>query len=185
MYRNISSALFLVATVALLGSCTATVASDDSNEMWSQIANLQKRVPKGVIVMWSGTEIPPGWVLCDGKPGTPDLRSRFVVGAGKGSEYAIGNTGGAAAVKLTLEQMPKHSHSYGDTVYRENNQSVNQKDIPAGYAVRNVPAGIGSHATDGDNDREVYTTRQTSEEGGNLPQENRPPYYALAFIMKL
>lgn len=50
--------------------------------------------PSGIIVMWSGSSsaIPAGWALCDGQNGTPDLRDRFVVGAG--NAYAAGNTGG-------------------------------------------------------------------------------------------
>ena len=51
-------------------------------------------VPAGGIIMWSGSigSIPSGYYLCDGTNGTPDLRDRFVVGAG--SSYAVGNTGG-------------------------------------------------------------------------------------------
>src|SRR5690606_24439652 len=66
---------------------------------------------KGVIVMWSGSadNIPEGWALCDGTDGTPDLRDRFIVGAG--GEYAVGATGGAKEVTLTTAQMPKHSHT--------------------------------------------------------------------------
>lgn len=40
------------------------------------------------------------------------LKDRFLLGAG--NTYANGNTGGAATVALTVNQMPKHSH----TVYR-------------------------------------------------------------------
>jgi len=43
-------------------------------------------VPAGVIVMWSGTDVPDGWALCDGEDGTPDLRDRFVVGSGTAHE---------------------------------------------------------------------------------------------------
>jgi hypothetical protein len=52
-------------------------------------------IPSGGIIMWSGSiaEIPAGWALCDGTNGTPDLRDRFVLGAG--STYAVGDTGGA------------------------------------------------------------------------------------------
>jgi hypothetical protein len=51
-------------------------------------------VPAGAIIMWSGSigSIPAGYYICDGNNGTPDLRDRFVVGAG--NTYAVGNTGG-------------------------------------------------------------------------------------------
>lgn len=51
-------------------------------------------VPTGAIIMWSGSigSIPSGYVICDGTNGTPDLRDRFVVGAG--NSYAVGNIGG-------------------------------------------------------------------------------------------
>ena len=47
--------------------------------------------------MWSGSigAIPVGYYLCNGSNGTPDLRDRFVVGAG--NTYAVGNTGGFTA----------------------------------------------------------------------------------------
>ena len=52
-------------------------------------------VPAGIITIWSGAiiDIPAGWILCNGNNGSPDLRDRFVVGAG--SSYAVGATGGA------------------------------------------------------------------------------------------
>lgn len=89
-------------------------------------------LPSGVILMWSGSiaTIPAGWVLCDGTNGTPDLRSRFVYGAGTGSHPAPASVGGAAthghtvtisggahdhgitvdSHALTLAQIPAHSH---------------------------------------------------------------------------
>ncbi|HOC55914.1 MAG TPA: hypothetical protein PKI20_09860 [Verrucomicrobiota bacterium] len=56
-------------------------------------------VPKGAVVLWSGSEgtIPSGWALCNGANGTPDLRSKFVVGAGTGGSYAVGDTGGTGS----------------------------------------------------------------------------------------
>ncbi len=67
--------------------------------------------PTGGIVMWSGssTNIPSGWTLCNGLNGTPDLRDRFIVGAG--SNYAVGSTGGTNSVTLSLSEIPSHSHS--------------------------------------------------------------------------
>jgi len=71
-------------------------------------------VPRGVIVMWSGSiaTIPSGWALCDGANGTPDLRDRFVVGAG--SSYSVGATGGENIHTLTVAEMPSHNHTYTD-----------------------------------------------------------------------
>lgn len=63
---------------------------------------------KGIIVMWSGStsDIPNGWVLCDGAGSTPDLRDRFIVGAG--NSYSVGNTGGSNGVTLTESQIPSY-----------------------------------------------------------------------------
>ena len=70
-------------------------------------------VPSGIIAVWSGSEgsIPSGWYLCNGSNGTPDLRNRFIVGAGSGSSYSVGNTGGSNTVTLSTSQIPSHSHT--------------------------------------------------------------------------
>jgi len=49
---------------------------------------------RGFIFNWEGAivDIPEGFGLCDGSNGTPDLRDRFVVGAG--STYSVDETGG-------------------------------------------------------------------------------------------
>jgi len=67
--------------------------------------------PSGGIMMWKGSvgSIPTGWALCDGNNGTPDLRNRFIVGAG--NSYVVGDTGGASSVTLTEAQMPAHNHT--------------------------------------------------------------------------
>ena len=52
-------------------------------------------------------------MLCNGSNSTPDLRNRFIVGAGTGSNYSPGNTGGSDSVSLTTAQMPSHTHSDG------------------------------------------------------------------------
>jgi microcystin-dependent protein len=68
-------------------------------------------VPVGTIAMWAGAEqdIHPNWAICDGENGTPDLRDRFIVGAG--SFYTNGETGGRSSVQLTVDEMPYHTHS--------------------------------------------------------------------------
>lgn len=63
-------------------------------------------IPSRTIWIWSGSlaDIPPGFVVCDGTNGTPDLRNRFVIGAG--NNYSLHSTGGASSVS--------HSHGYSD-----------------------------------------------------------------------
>ncbi|MCK8521020.1 hypothetical protein M0D21_05550 [Aquimarina sp. D1M17] len=147
------------------------------------------RMPKGVIVMWSGnsSSIPVGWVLCDGKQGTPDLSGRFVVGFDKENpQYQIGETGGKEQITLTTNQLPSHSHS-GTT-----KEAGNHTHNFTGAAKRGDGSGTGSSndyykafnrtTQAAGNHKHSFDTNKT---GGNQPHENRPPYFALAYIMKL
>ena len=97
---------------ALTGTPTAPTAavSTDSTQI-ATTAFVRDIIPAGIISMWSGSigAIPSGWLLCDGSNGTPDLRNRFVMGAG--SSYAVGATGGATDVTLSTSNMPSHTHS--------------------------------------------------------------------------
>ena len=121
-------------------------------------------LPSGAIIIWSGAEnaIPTGYVLCDGNNSTPNLEGKFVVGAAASGSYAVGNTGGAETVTLTTSQMPSHTHSFG--VYQYN------------YGPFNRAYGSGNS--------NFKSNPTTSSTGGNQAHENRPPYYALCYIMK-
>jgi hypothetical protein len=68
-------------------------------------------LPYGVICMWAGAvaTVPAGWHLCDGTAGTPDLRNRFVVGAG--NSYGVGATGGATTAAAATDTQGWHSHA--------------------------------------------------------------------------
>ena len=126
-------------------------------------------IPVGGIILWSGSvdKIPDGWALCDGN-GTPDLRDRFVVGAGK--TYAVGDTGGQAEVKLSTSQIPSHSHSI--------------RFKTAGYsACWNGKQEVYAKWS-GDKDNGQYKD-STDSTGNTEPHENRPPYYALAYIIRV
>ena len=75
---------------------------------------IAQQMPAGGIIMWSGSEsnIPSGWALCNGQNGTPDLRDRFIIGAG--STHRAGTTGGNASVQLSENNLPAHSHTFSN-----------------------------------------------------------------------
>jgi len=129
-------------------------------------------IPNGGIIAWSGNiaSIPKDWVLCDGTNGTPDLRDRFIVGAAQDdSGVAKTNikgslmiTGGEQQHQLTISEMPSHSHSSLQKANRCGDCDAHEYDK--------------FKCDDGG---------ATVSAGGDQPHENCPPFYALAFIMKL
>ncbi len=131
-------------------------------------------IPVGGIIMWSGSlnQIPDGWVLCNGQTSngqkTPDLSGKFVVGySASDSDYAIGKTGGEAKHRLLESEMPSHSHNIK---FRSYDLVASWKDQRSFYSV-----------SKGSEDQ----TKTTASAGGNQAHENRPPYYALCFIMRV
>lgn len=211
-------------------------------------ASILYAVPSGVITLWSGAiaAIPIGWSLCNGSSGTPDLRDRFVVGAG--TTYAVGATGGADTVTLDATMIPSHTHtvtttgttssenahshtfsgtSSGQSASHTHTSSVvdpghthaSPKNAApngggsgicmAGAASGNSPGYDTTSATTGitvtngnasaDHTHTYSGTTSTAaahthtltlsstaaSTGGGAAHENRPPYYALAWIMKL
>ena len=123
-------------------------------------------LPSGCVVIWSGekTKIPDGWALCDGTNGTPDLRNRFVLGAG--GSYTVRATGGSEEVTLTVDQMPSHTHPLQATSAVTSGGSM---DISI-QRVQRVPVDIDA---------------TTKSAGSSKPHPNMPPYYALCYIMKI
>jgi microcystin-dependent protein len=146
-------------------------------------------IPAGVICMWSGasTEIPDGWALCNGSNGTPDLRNRFIVGAG--SSYSVGATGGSSTVTLSTAQMPKHTHTITVTDDGHYHTMSNRGGLMSGSAGwYDFTTGTTSSSIIGQAFTSATTTGITvsaATTGSGSSHENRPPYYALCFIMKL
>lgn len=133
-------------------------------------------IPVGAIIMWNGENIPDNWHLCDGTNGTPDLRDKFIVGSG--ASYAVGNTGGENTHTLTLDEIPEHEHNLtlAKTVSSNNNYNdISTMAIKQGTNLCTLESLKASGVS-------TSSLPISSEENGN-GHENRPPYYALAFIM--
>ena len=131
--------------------------------------------PRGLICMWSGSEVPTGWYLCNGENGTPDLRNRFVVGAG--DSYAIGNMGGSNDVTLTTANLPAHSHNTKVKTTSQDIYNSGNGNILTGRWNYDTELHLNSGG-------DYNFTVNTSNTGSGTAHENRPPYYALAYIMK-
>ena len=152
-------------------------------------------LPVGSIVVWYGTDanVPSGWAICNGGSGTPDLRNRFIVGAG--STYSVGNTGGVISVTpgagtvtiaghaLNVSEIPSHRHPYNDfygftSTHYEHLGSTNVAK-PNDFTYRNHSTELGTTWGEAHGHSGSYATI-TSE---NI--DNRPPYYALYYIQKV
>lgn len=178
---------------------------------------IRRGIPQGGIIMWSGivADIPDSWALCDGTDGTPDLRNRFIVGAG--DDYNPDETGGSTTAggggtialggahthplsidghELTIDEMPSHHHSNG--VGDDDGQTFNRGFIAAVPTSPEQVSNTGSSAgtieglTSDVGGGEAHThTGATTSSGAHTHDLTLddvsvlPPYFALCFIMKI
>ena len=133
-------------------------------------------IPIGGIIMWSGTtsDIPAGWTLCNGVTSNgltpPDLRDRFIVGAG--SAYSSKATGGATTHTLAATNLPTHTIPYKDIFYSESGGTVT--------VTNNKGSG------DSDSNNSGYEIDRTATYTGSATAiDHRPPYMALCYIMRV
>ena len=146
------------------------------------------------IVLWNSdvNSIPSGWHLCDGRNSyTPDLRNRFVIGAG--GSYALNSTGGSNTVAstaktvtigthtLTTDEIPNHAHTGitdyyttagGDTpgsgAYIAEGNTITYENAYTGYT-----GGGGAHGHTG-----------STLTGAGTTGNNMPPYIAICYMIK-
>lgn len=149
-------------------------------------------VPTGLIVLWYGStgSIPSGWQLANGT-GTIDLRNRFPVGAGTGSAYAVGNTGGATTFtatgtitvdghSVTTAEMAAHTHPYTD----RRNESYLWLDAAATCCSANTANTSGNTASAGSGTAHGHSAGEGTSFAGNAIN-SMPFYMALAYIQKI
>lgn len=162
-------------------------------------ATLMPSMPTGAIIMWYGAlgSVPSGWQLCNGTNGTPDLRDRFVLGAG--GAVALGGTGGASttgaaagdtgSTVLTEAQLPAHRHSlWGDTdsaTTATTGLGAGNAETVAGRTANVTQSFVANAGEDG--------SPLVSETGGGEghthtlgahTHTNTPPYVGVYYIMK-
>jgi len=132
--------------------------------------NVAVPVPTGAIVMWSGflANIPAGWQLCNGTNGTPNLIDRFILGVLPGEDP--GATGGG----------PTHSHTVDiwASLYsgsKLNCQNCGNREVIYDRADNNTWENWQGQTDDDYAGKREWTTNVN----------HLPPYYKLAFIMKL
>jgi len=164
-------------TVALGSTATATTQSaNDNSTKVATTAYVAAVIPSGVIVIWSGSAaaIPSGWNLCNGSNGTPDLRNRFVVGAG--TTYAVGNTGGSADA-ITVS----HTHSVTDSGHSHDVRIPSRTVGNNATALYSTSDGSTKSTVTSDSASTGISIQSTGSSGTNA---NLPPYYALCYIQK-
>ena len=163
-------------------------------------------IPVGGIIMWSGSvaTIPASWALCNGSNGTPDLRDKFIVGAG--STYTPAATGGATTVTLLEANLPAHTHAFtgttaaggGHTHTATDSGHTHSTNVRTGSAgadggFANSWTGFTSTTTgSGSANITVSTaashthdvTGTNANTGSGTAVNTLPPYFALAYIMR-
>ena len=173
------------AEVAKLDGLTAT--TDELNYSAGVTSAIQPQldaievIPSGVIMLWSGAAdaIPANYVLCDGANSTPDLRNRFVVGAG--STYAVGATGGSADAIVVDHTHTGTTNTTGSHAHSASTWSPTADNVHSGFGAGKSPQKGTKSTNSAGNHSHTLNVDSTGSSGTNA---NLPPYYALCYIMK-
>lgn len=172
-------------------------------------------VPIGAITAYWGEigDIPANWFICDGTNGTPDLRDKFIVGAGV--TFSVGTSGGtsththtvtasssgahthtatAAGTALSIAQLPSHKHANGVT---DSGTDLFSRGTTA--AAITTPDSIDNNSNNGTiegwtsdvGSGDTHTHTLTVDSGGahthtgtTTDGTHIPPYYSLMYIMR-
>lgn len=145
-------------------------------------------VPIGGIIAYTGSlnALPLNYHLCDGTDGTPDLRDRFIVGAG--SSYNLNTIGGTSTNILALNQLPNLADFLNKTIAVQGNNQVNGSN----NLVSNLPIRAWSWEYFQKNEgnthgyfKNAFATIPGTSNSFGQPIENKPPYMALYWVMRI
>ena len=95
-------------------------------------------LPTGVICMWSGAVIPTGWFLCDGANSTPDLRGKFVIGAGTVGATVTGRAGASVTGAISGTTLTVSAVAHG---------TIAVNDLVGGPVITGLGTGTGGTGT--------------------------------------
>ena len=190
-------------------STNATVLKANGSIDATQIGKIKENgndlVPAGSIALWDQSVIPAGWVLCNGATYTrvdggtivaPDLRNRFVVGAGGdnssvfGVSYPLNAVGGNNSSSHTHQIDPPSSTSSFGSAHTHGGTTGGSGSIDLGCCTYPVTVAGGNHThtfttyLGGSHSHEIDIPALPAS-GSSSVSENRPPYFALIYIMKL
>ena len=147
--------------------------------------------PIGGIIMYKGAiaDLPSGWSFCDGTNGTPDLRNKFIIGAAADSGGQANTTVTGSTTKLggTANSIVV-SHTHTATVTDPGHTHTLSPGLRASSGTDGNPNRCSGGSDNGAVSISTATTGITvanSTEGSSGTNQNLPPYYALAFIMRI
>ena len=195
---------------SITGSGTLTTGDFSSNPTTSGVSG---PVPKGGIIMWSGSvaTIPAGWALCDGNNGTPDLSGKFIIGSGTRTEkiktqsgttvngsditFNVNESNGADEVILAENHLPLHKHNVTTQSINHDHKIIADdggggvySDVPSPNIQGQFPGDcencMGDYYGFTEPSTHNHTANQT-DAGNDEAHFNTPPYFVLAYIMKL
>ena len=182
--------------------CTVNVYKDDEKlprfsykvSKLSSDSDSSSSVPKGTILPWYGSadNVPNGYAVCNGQNGTPDLRGRFLVGV-NGSTYKLGSKGGEEKHKLISKELPSQNIEVSGYYLVGARYDSDHFDTKGSWGTTGTFSAIfygldvwfNSISPAYSNVWYFNTLKSVFSSGNDQPHENRPPYFAVYYIMKL